>query len=103
MALPSRASRVVCPSLQILKALPPNLLLGSMIPLDMSNNGISMIENSSFSGWGLLERPPLSVLPQEVILVSVVHVTSQKELMSSVCGASLNCVDASVPYSLCCH
>ena len=81
----------------------PNLQLSGLIPLAMSNNRMSVIQNSFFSGLGLLERPPWSVLSQEAMLMSVVHAISQNELMSLVCAAFPDHVDACDLYGLCCH
>lgn len=75
MLLPSRARRVVCPNLEFLKALSMNMRLSRVIPLAMSNKGMYVMENGSFSVLGLLERSPQSVLPQEAMLVSVVCAT----------------------------
>lgn len=61
------------------------------------------MENSSFCWLGLLERPPWSVLPQEVLLMSVVHITSQNELIYLAYAAFPDHVDAYGPYGLCCH
>lgn len=74
--MPSRASRVVSPNLELLKALSTNIRLSRMIPLAMSNKEMYVMENGSFSVLSLLERPPWSVLPQEAMLVSVVCATT---------------------------
>lgn len=51
-----------------------------MITLALNNNRISEMENSSFSGLGLLERPSKSMLPLETMLVSKICATLEKHV-----------------------
>lgn len=82
--LPSRASRVMCRSLELVQALPPNLLLSCMMALALNNYRMSGMENVSFSGMGLLERPLWSVLPPETMVISLVYLTAGGKM--DICG-----------------
>lgn len=83
MSLLGRAHRVVCNSLEFMQALPLNVLPSFLVSLALSNNRMSELANSSFSGLALLERPPLSLLPcwclwsvllPQTMLMPIVHV-----------------------------
>lgn len=71
MTLPHRVARVVCSSLELVQALPPNSLPMRTIALALSNGRMSKMESSLFSGLSLLERSLWSMLPTEAVLVSV--------------------------------
>lgn len=71
LALPRRAGRVLCSSLELLRALLPNALPSCTITLALSNK-TSGKKSSSFSELSLLERPPRSMLLLETMLISMV-------------------------------
>lgn len=65
-------NRVVCSSLELAQTQSLNRLPCCTITLVLSKDGMSEMENSSFSGLDLLERPLWSVLAIEAMLVSMV-------------------------------
>lgn len=63
MSLLSRADRMVCISLELAQTQPLNTLASHTIILALSNDRMSEVENESFSGLDLLEKPLWSLLP----------------------------------------
>ena len=59
MLLSDRAGRVVCSVLELMWAQLPNVLTSCLTTLALSNNKISEMKNSSFSGLGLLQSVKL--------------------------------------------
>lgn len=64
--MPNRVGRMVSKSLECVQYQPP-----SKTALAMSNDRMSEIKNSSFSGSNLLERPPWSTLSGGMLVLVV--------------------------------
>lgn len=70
--MPSGVSKVMCSSLELMQALPLNTRHGCMVALALSYDSVFKMENSLFSGLGVLKRPPWPTMLLEVMLVSTV-------------------------------
>ena len=80
MFLLSRASRLVCSSLQLTQTQPLNTLPNHAITLALSNYRISEMKNGSFSGLNLLEISLWSILPPEAMMLSMVHAVAPDQV-----------------------
>lgn len=66
-------SRVVCGSLEVVQSQPLKVLPSHMMALVLSNDRMSEIQNSSFSGLDVLDRPLWPMLLPKAMLVSMAH------------------------------
>lgn len=80
MFLLSRASRLVCSSLQLTQTQPLNTLPNHAITLALSNYRMSEMKNGSFSWLDLLEISLWSILPPEAMMLSMVHAVAPDQV-----------------------